>query len=87
MGWILLLVTIAAIAYFLFAPRRIQTIENVPAVVDENFEIEGVVETTEDPREVAPMAQVAAHRAAARQIPEDDADPTLDRPVRTDNGH
>lgn len=87
MGWVLLVLTVAVIVYFLFAPRRIQTIENVPGVVDEKFEIRGVVETTEDPREVAPIAQAAAHRAAARQIPEDDADPTLDRPTRTDNGH
>lgn len=58
--WVLLLLTAGALAAWLVWPRRLQTLRNVPAVVDKRFQAHGIVETTEDPREVRPMAQAAA---------------------------
>lgn len=66
MIWIILLIGAALWAWFLFAPRRV--LENTPAVVDEEFEPHHIIETTEDPREVAPIAQKAAHAAGDRPV-------------------
>jgi hypothetical protein len=62
--WIILLAGFALVAWFMLAPRRLQTIENVPAVVDEDLHAHGLVETTEDPREVTPIALKAAAKAS-----------------------
>lgn len=63
MIWVILLLGAAGIAWFLLAPRRFQTLENTPAVIDQDLKADPIIETTEDPREVLPMAQKAAHRA------------------------
>jgi hypothetical protein len=64
MIWVILLLGVIAVVWFLLAPRRLQTIENVPAVVDEKLKATDLVETTEDPREITPMALEAAHRVS-----------------------
>ncbi|HEY3364220.1 MAG TPA: hypothetical protein VGK74_04075 [Symbiobacteriaceae bacterium] len=51
MIWILLLVGVGALAAWLVWPRRLQTLENIPAVVDSKFQAHDIVETTEDPPE------------------------------------
>lgn len=68
MIWILLVAGVVAIAWFLLTPRRLQTLENVPEVVDETFDGIGIVETTEDPREVTPIARRAAKAAGDRPV-------------------
>lgn len=69
MIWFLLLIGAALIAYFLVAPRRLQTLENIPQEVDDNFRAHGTVETTEDPREVRPRAAKLAKEAGDRPAP------------------
>jgi hypothetical protein len=61
--WLLLLAVAGGLVWFLVQPRRLQTIENIPAVVDKDLNAHSLVETTEDPREVRPIAQAAANRA------------------------
>lgn len=56
-----MLLGVVGLAWFMLQPRRLQTLENVPAVVDEKFQAHGMIETTEDPREVTPMADKANH--------------------------
>lgn len=88
MIWVILFLIVAGFVYFLLTPRRFQTLENSGAVVDEKFEAHAITETSEDPREVAPLVQAAAKRAANRPIHGGgNDDPTLDRPARTDNEH
>ncbi len=69
MIWLLLLIGVGLMAWFLFAPRRLQTLENIPAVVDEKFRAHDITETTEDPREVDPIARAAAKKAGDRPAP------------------
>jgi hypothetical protein len=69
MIWVLLLLTAGLLVWFLLQPRRLQTLENIPAVVDEKFKAHGVIETTEDPREVEPIARAAADAAGDRPVP------------------
>ncbi|HWI54036.1 MAG TPA: hypothetical protein VNT01_18010 [Symbiobacteriaceae bacterium] len=63
MIWVILLLGAAGIAWFLLAPRRLSTLENTPAVIDKRLKADSLIETTEDPREVRPIAQKAAHRS------------------------
>lgn len=63
MVWVLMAVGVLALAWFLFAPRRLQTIENVKSVVDQDLHGHNEVETTEDPREWNDIAYPAAKRA------------------------
>lgn len=69
MIWILLLLAAAGLAYFLLAPRRLQTIENSPSVIDKEFKAHSLTETTEDPRETRPIATQAAIEAGDRPVP------------------
>lgn len=69
MIWLLLFVGVLLFAYWLFAPRRLQTLENTPAVVDEKFKAHHLIETTEDPREVRPLAAKAAERVSDIPVP------------------
>jgi hypothetical protein len=85
--WLLLVVGVGLIAWFLFAPRRLQTLENTPAVVDENFRADGIVETTEDPREVAPIALEAAKKAGDRPAPGHGDSLTFDWPNDPQEAH
>jgi len=64
MVWILLLLAAGGLVYFLLVPRRFQNVENIPAVVDKNLKAHTIVETTEDPREVRPIAQRAQYIAS-----------------------
>lgn len=64
MAWVLLLLGVAGLVWFLVTPRRFQTIENVPSVVDEHLKAHNLLETTEDPREVDPIARAAQHRVS-----------------------
>jgi len=66
--WVILLLGAAGIAWFLLAPRRFQTLENTPAVVNQKLKADSLIETTEDPREVRPIAQKAAHRSGDAQV-------------------
>ncbi|HLN60317.1 MAG TPA: hypothetical protein VK464_02110 [Symbiobacteriaceae bacterium] len=67
MIWALLLLAVGGLVWFLLQPRRLQTLENIPEVVDEHFRAHGLVETTEDPREVRPIAEAA--QAKVSDIP------------------
>lgn len=69
MIWVLLLLGVVGLTWFLVAPRRFQTLENVPAVIDEDLEPHTILETTEDPREVAPIAQASASEVAKKVDP------------------
>lgn len=68
--WVILLVGAVAIGWFLLAPRRFQKLENIPEYVDKDLQAHTIVETTEDPREVRPIVQEAAKRAAAVPPPD-----------------
>ncbi len=67
MIWILLFLSVMAFAWFLFAPRRLQTLENIPSVVDEDLKAHNLIETVEDEAEVRPMAEEAVRRAGDKQ--------------------
>ncbi len=69
MIWILALVGVGLFVWWLFAPRRLQTLENIPAVVDKKFDGHDMVETTEDPREWDPIARKAAKVAGDTPAP------------------
>lgn len=60
--WVVLFVGVLAFAWFLFTPRRFQTLENIPAVVDEQFNAHDLVETVEEEEEVRPKAERAAQK-------------------------
>ncbi|MFZ5815461.1 MAG: hypothetical protein ACOY93_09205 [Bacillota bacterium] len=63
MLWILLFVAVGGFAWWLFAPRRLQVIENIPALVDEELHAHDLVETVEDEEEVEPAARRLARKA------------------------
>lgn len=63
MLWILLFVGVLAFAWFLFTPRRLQTLENIPAIVDKKLKAHDLVETVEEEEEIRPAAMRAAERA------------------------
>ncbi|HYF92635.1 MAG TPA: hypothetical protein VD969_10310 [Symbiobacteriaceae bacterium] len=63
MIWVVLLVVAGGFAWFLLAPRRFQTLENIPAHVDKKLKTKSIIETTEDRREVRPIVQEAASQA------------------------
>lgn len=67
--WLLLLAGVGLFAWWLLAPRRLQTLENIPAVVDRKFNAHDHVETTEDPREWDPIARKAAKVAGDTPVP------------------
>lgn len=69
MLWFLLLLGAVGMAWFLFTPRRLQKMENVPQIVDEKFRAHNIVETTEDPHEVDPIAREAQKRAGDQPVP------------------
>lgn len=69
MIWIILLLGAGLFAWFLLAPRRFQTLENIPTYVDEKLKTHSIVETTEDPQEVRPIVQRAASRAGDTPAP------------------
>jgi len=51
MVWLLLFAGVLAFAWFLFAPRRLQTLENIPSVVDGELHAHNLIETVADERE------------------------------------
>lgn len=63
MLWVLLFAGVLGFAWFLFTPRRLQTLENIPAMVDEELHAHDLVETVEDEAEIRPAAQKAAKKA------------------------
>jgi hypothetical protein len=65
----LLFALIGLMVWFLVHPRNLQTFDNVPEVVDEDFQAHGIIDTTEDPREVRPIAVKAAKKIADRPAP------------------
>jgi hypothetical protein len=64
MLWILLFAGVLFFAWWLFAPRRLQTLENIPAVVDEEFNAHDLVESVAEEEEVRPMAERAAKKVS-----------------------
>lgn len=74
-------------AWFLLQPRRLQTLENVPQVVDEKFRAHGIIETTEDPREVTPMADRANKIISDKPAPGHGDSLTFDWPNDTQEPH
>jgi uncharacterized iron-regulated membrane protein len=55
--WVILVLGLAGLVWFLFAPRNLQTLHNAPDFVDEKLRAQGVVDDSEDPRDVMHMAQ------------------------------
>lgn len=84
---VLLVATLAALIWFLVHPRRLQTLENTPAVVDEEFTAHPLIETTEDPREVAPLAMKANKTSSDKPVPGHGDSLTFDWPSDQQEPH
>lgn len=87
MLWILLFVGVLTFAYWLFAPRRLQTLENIPAVVDERFDAHDLVETVQEEEEVRPLAERAARKVSDIPVKGHGDSLTFDWPNDQGEGH
>jgi Sec-independent protein translocase protein TatA len=69
-GWLLLLALVALVLWFLFTPRKLQTLHNEQAITTKGFRARVPVDTAEDPSDLSEIGHRTAEAASDRTIPE-----------------